>query len=46
MCKVLMNDKELSQVFSSVESAKKYIATVKKIDKKYNAKNKYKVVAV
>lgn len=44
MTKVLMNGIELSIEFTSVESAKKYVASAKKIDKKYNSKNIYKIV--
>lgn len=44
MIKITMNGTELNGTWESVESAKKYIASAKKIDKKYNAKNIYKIV--
>lgn len=42
MIKILMNGTEINRV-ETKELAKKYIASAKKIDKKYNAKNTYKM---
>jgi hypothetical protein len=42
MIRILMNGKEVNKV-ETKEQAKKYISTCKKIDKKYNAKNTYKM---
>lgn len=44
MIKVLMNETTIERMFGSKEEAKKYVSSCKKIDKKYNAKNKYKIV--